>query len=120
MALGRDSNVGADVLVNDFRHAAGHFDLHPHWQLGESDSAHGVMFGMANAYDGAVAVKPFKNHSKPYVESTNLRKVAELGIDALEPLDVVRGGLASYLVTRRREGLRHLGQIDWHLNVASK
>lgn len=119
MALGRDSRVTQGELLNDFRHIVGHFEPNPHWQLGEGDSAHGVMFGHSADY-GPVAVKPFRDPNKPQIEATNLRKVGELGFDALEPLDVVRGGLAGYLVTRHREGLRHLGQIDWRINVASR
>lgn len=108
-----------EAVVNDVRRAVGHFEPNPYLRLGEEDSAHGVMFGEISAY-GEVAVKPFYGGpGKARIEAGNLKAVAERGFDALDPLDVVGGGLATYLITRRREGLGHLGQVPWTTNVAS-
>lgn len=109
-----------EQLVTDLRRHVGHFTEDPYFRLGNADSVHGVLFGnLANL--GAVAVKPFGTNGlgRAKGEHDNLKRAAEAGFEALEPLAVAKGGLAAYLVTRRRNGLRHLGQINWGINIAS-
>lgn len=117
--MANSNNPPAEALINDVRRAAGHFEPNPYRQLGEGDSAHGVMFGVMPEH-GEVAVKPFYSGAvKARIEARNLVAVKERGFDALEPLQVVSGGLASYLITRHREGLENLGQVPWAASVAS-
>jgi hypothetical protein len=48
-----------------------------------------------------------------------LERAAEVGIDAVDPIMVAAGGLSSYLVTRYKSGLTHLGQTDWAIEDGS-
>jgi|GEM_PF-4053435 len=114
-----ENRLLSEGYVNDIRASVGYFEPDPYLVLGESDSMHGVMFGVMPEL-GQVAIKPFQRLGKAQAEEHNLRNVAERGFDALEPITVASGGLASYLITERRKGLRHLGQMDWSTDVASK
>ncbi len=115
--ISHQSTVQPEAIVNDIRQSAGHLIPDPHLRLGDADSAHGVIFGeMAGL--GPVAVKPHENAGKAANEQANLERLAALGIDAVEPVRIAAGGLATYLIMVRRAGLRHLGQMNWRANIA--
>lgn len=105
-------------IVNDVRATVGNFQLNPHLQLGDADSAHQVMFGQIDPF-GHVAVKPFTKEGKARRESKLIEEISIRGFDTLEPLMVATGGLGAYLITSRQPDLRHLGQMDWAANIAS-
>lgn len=115
-----DTRPNSELVVNDIRHNVGFFEPDHYARLGEADAAHVVLFGNMPDYEGEVAVKAFNKTGKAENEMSNLQVVAERGLEALEPLAVAEGGLATYLITRRYRGLRHLGQVAWHQDVASK
>lgn len=106
------------VVVNDIRHSIGHFVPNPYLRLGDADSAHEVIFGQLEPH-GAVAVKPFTREGRARRELTMITKIRERGFDTLEPLAVATGSLGTYLITRYRPGLHHLGQLNWAVDVAS-
>lgn len=112
------ASPSSENLVNDIRRSVGHFEPNPYLRLGETDSAHGVLFGDIPAL-GSVAVKPFTTRVRAMDESWNLRAVAKKGFAALEPLNVATGALSSYLITKRRPDLRPLSQLCWRADVAS-
>jgi hypothetical protein len=107
-----------ELTVNDIRHNVGHFDLNEHMVLGNTDSAHEVIFGTMPIL-GEVAVKPFTREARAETESRNLMKAEKMGLETVEPLLVATGGLASYLVTRYKDDVTHLGMVDWHVDVAN-
>lgn len=109
------NKVAAEDVVKDVQQHVGYFVPDPHLALGDTDSAHGVLFGeLAGA--GPVAVKPHQKLGRAELERNNLEQVMRVGFDSLEPLQVAAGSLAAYLVTRRRGGIRHLGQMNWEVN----
>ena len=108
------------AIVNDISGAVGdQFRPKPHQQIGDGDSAHQVLFGEFD-FSGPVAVKPHSRESKAAHELRHLEAVAERGVETVEPLGLASGALATYLVTQRRDGLRHQGQIDWGVGIASR
>jgi hypothetical protein len=104
--------------VNDIRQTLGYFEPNPYLRMGEMDSGHGVLFGRI-ADIGEVAVKPFSKAPRAHAEKSSLEKVESLGFDALEPLAVATGGIATYLITQHRSNLRPLSHVDWEANIAS-
>lgn len=108
-----------EQVVTDIRRRVGYFKENPNLRPGDADSKHGVLFGELSSL-GPVAVKPFGDFGRARGERDHLKRVAEAGFEALEPLAVAKGGLATYLITRRRNGLRNLGQNNWDVNVASR
>lgn len=117
--ISRGNATPANAVINDIRKYVGYFVEDPHLRLGDGDSAHCVLFGELKEY-GQVAIKPFVAVGRAHTERLNLGRVSERGFDALRPLQVSEGAVASYLVTERRSGLRHLGQMNWNMNVASR
>lgn len=114
-----DNHPAPEAVVSDIRQHVGYFELNPYLQLGDEDSGHGVLFG-AMPQHGDVAVKPFYGkRGKANIEARNLERVKDLGFDAFQPLEVATGALAAYLITQRRPGIQHLGQVDWAADVAS-
>lgn len=119
MARYRNDKPDIEKIVNDIRHNIGYFQPDPNLRPGDADSSHYVLFGVMPEF-GSVAVKPFtRRRQKATREKDALKAVASRGFDALEPLVVAEGGLASYLITRRISDLRHLGELDWRANIAS-
>ncbi|HSX23736.1 MAG TPA: lipopolysaccharide kinase InaA family protein [Candidatus Saccharimonadales bacterium] len=107
-----------EAVVNDIRHNVGHFVPDPHIQLGDTDSAHRLHMGMLEPY-GQVAIKPFGREIKALHEKSMLQAVRERGFETFDPLAVASGSLGVYLITAYRPGLRHLGQVDWNVDIAS-
>lgn len=108
-------------LVNDVRSTIGHFTPNEHMGIGAMDSVHPLMFGLVPEL-GEVAIKPFlgDRHDQAINERNALTRAAALGLEALRPLVVTQGSLASYLVTRYRDDIHHLGMVDWHVDIASR
>ncbi len=118
MTISRASLITTEQMVNDIRQHVGHFDPNGNRRMGDADSAHQVIFGWRPGY-GDVVAKPFTKYQRGLREMVSLETVALRGFDAIEPLQLARGGLATYLFTRRLRELRHLGQFDWNANIAS-
>lgn len=114
-----EQKPSAQETVRDVQRTVGYFEPSPHLRIGDADSAHQVLFGTMPGMGGPVVVKPFSKPGKAQVESRNLIGVHERGFEALEPLAVAGGSLATYLITRQRPGLTHLGQVNWSANIAS-
>src|SRR5262249_23919129 len=106
-------------VVEDIRRNVGYFTPDPHLRLGDADSAHGVLFGEMHG-EGDVAVKPHASETRAHAERLALEKVASMGFETLNPMRVATGGLAAYLITARRSGIRHLAQMNWNVNVAQR
>lgn len=115
---GRLSRVEADPIIYDINDNIGRFYPNPFLVLGDHDSGHGVRMGELEGV-GVVAIKPHANHDRARREEWILSTAQERGFETIEPITVVDGGLKSYLITERREGLTHLGQLDWSATVAS-
>ena len=118
MTVARASHVTPEQVAFDIQSNVGKFVPDPNIALGDTDSAHQVLFGHLEGI-GQVAVKPFTKVGRAEGERSRLEAVAERGFDAIEPIDVVRGGLSAYLISERRPGLTHLGQVDWSANIAT-
>lgn len=115
----RNNKTSPQSIVHDIHHAIGKFTP-DHWrQLGDADSAHGVLFGELDGI-GRVAIKPHAREERAATELRNLERIRRAGFDALEPLGFATGSLATYLVTVHRGDIRHLGQMRWRANVAAK
>jgi hypothetical protein len=122
MSAERGGNIDMEARLHDIQSAVGTFHLHPGLGGGESDSGHEVVFGDLVGY-GNVAVKPFVGKSgegRAWQEAGMLEEVARRGFETLDPVDVAKGSLATYLVTSRRPGLHHLGQLTWNDGITSR
>jgi hypothetical protein len=109
-----------EQYVNDVRHHLGYFTPNGYMAAGNTDSGHHVMFGEIAGL-GEVAVKPYNKLAKALNEQRSLDKVRAMpDLEALEPLMVAEGALASYLVTRYRDDLDHLGMIDWAATITRR
>ena len=106
------------LYLADFSSTHG-FHENPNLSLGDADSGHLVMFGKLRPY-GDVAVKPYETIGRAEHELEVIRHAQTLGFDTLEPLELSTLGRYVYLVTRYRPDLRHLGQLDWSTNIASR
>jgi hypothetical protein len=106
-------------LLSDVARSVGHFVEDPYAHFGDTDSGHGVLFGELANY-GDVALKAHKSPQMARQEKRLLEHAVEQGFDALRPIDVAGTGLYSYLITERRTGLRHLGQLSWSETIASR
>lgn len=113
-----DFHPPVEAIISDIRQTFGHFAPNQYQQLGDADSAHGVLFGTMADY-GAVAIKPFSRLVKARIEAQMIDVVRQRGFRTLDPLTIASGGLGAYLVTRYQPNLRHLGQVDWCTTVAS-
>ncbi|MGH7234677.1 MAG: hypothetical protein ACREF7_04530 [Candidatus Saccharimonadales bacterium] len=107
------------LYLRDIASTHGRFDENPYLALGDSDSGHGVMFGKLKPY-GQVAIKPYETVGRARHELEVMDYASKLGLDTLEPLELSTQGRHVYLITRYRPDLRHLGQLDWNANVASR
>lgn len=112
---------GADLsneqIARDITPHVGNFVEDADARLGNENSAHTVMFGDSEL--GPIAVKPFGKHQRALMEKRALEAVGRKGILAFEPLAVIKGAVASYLITKRVPDLRHLGQLDWRVDGTS-
>lgn len=111
-------NLGYESIADDVSQTVAPFVENPHLRLGDADSGHGVIFGELEGH-GMVAVKPHPKLQRAVQESHYLEVATERGLDAIEPVTVASGGLAHYLVTKHRPGLRHMGQMDWKAEANS-
>jgi serine/threonine protein kinase len=106
--------------VNDVRQHVGYFEPNGHMLLGSSSSGHGVVFGEMPGL-GEVAVKPFTTVAKARQEEAALERIRAIpDLDAVEPLVVAEGGLGAYLVTRYRDDLSHLSEVDWRTRITQR
>jgi hypothetical protein len=112
------SQLSTEQISNDVRNSIGDFEPNENERLGNEDSAHHVLPGTIPKF-GEVVIKPHGKHQRAVQEQRALEAVAAKGFEAIEPLLVVKGGLATYLVTRRIPDLRHLGQLDWDVRATS-
>ncbi len=108
-----------ETLIADIYRNVGYFAEHPYRHLGDSDSGHGVLFGTLSPY-GDVAIKPFTLTVRALHEKEVLEYARGEGFDTIEPLEVASEGLYAYLISKYRPDLRHLGQLSWNENVASR
>ncbi len=105
-------------VVRDFQHNVGFFKPNNFLRLGNADSGHHVQFGTLEPY-GCVAVKPFITIQNARREAEVLEYTKNQGFTVVEPLEIAKGGLYSYLITQYDKNLRNLGQVDWRSTVAS-
>lgn len=106
------------AYLDDIAKYVGYFVENPYLRFGDSDSGHGVLFGKLDGY-GDVAIKPFTALGRARHEAEVLEHVKTKGFDALTPLGISSEGIYAHLVTEYRPGLKHLGQVQWKVNVAS-
>ncbi|CAN5659737.1 hypothetical protein BH23PAT1_BH23PAT1_3140 [soil metagenome] len=105
-------------VVNDITKYIGPFTPQESLRMGDSDSAHEVLFGALDPY-GMVAIKPFTKEGKARGEVSAMNRIRERGFETFDPIMVATGSLAAYLVTYHREGLRNLGQVAWDVESGS-
>ncbi len=114
-----NTEIVRQMHLDDIAQSVGYFVEHPYRQLGDTDSGHGVLFGTLPPY-GEVGIKPFLTIGQAEHEKKILEHVMEQGFDAIEPLDIAAQGVYVYLISEYRPKLRHLGQVNWNENVASR
>lgn len=111
-------SVTENEIVQDIESNIGVFKLDESLRLGDADSAHQVMFGALDPH-GIVAIKPFTKEGKALTELSAMNRIRDRGFETLDPILVATGSLATYLVTHRRQGLNHLGQVTWDVEDGS-
>lgn len=105
-------------VLRDLQQNVGFFKPNNFLRLGSADSGHHVQFGTLDPY-GDVAVKPFTTLQSARREAGVLEYTRNQGFLIVEPLEIARGGLYTYLITKYDKNLRNLGQVDWRSTVAS-
>lgn len=105
-------------VTTDVSCTVANFSPNLNLRLGDADSNHGVVFGNLDGY-GDVAVKPHFKSQRAQRELETLGIAVDRGLDAVDPIMVAEGELSSYLITRHRPGLSHLGQTDWAVSAES-